>query len=558
MNQEDQPPKGGGRRRADVPADSPSTVEMAAISRHQLEELNAEPVAEKAEEPGLVPTTEATAETEAAGAQRPEGEVDSAPVADSEAGAVGANAAGTAQPAEGRNAALDAALDAAPPSDRRRRARINPVLLLGFLLPLLTIGALFLVQPAEPGAIAQAPTSSPLTRTWLICPPAGQEAQTWVATAATDATGEVVGQDPVPVAGGAVAKAQGPVLQGKDGTAPGLTAVQISGAGASTCPQPQFDQWFTGVGAGAEHRSTLSLVNPDAGTAVADISVYGRSGVLLDAKDLRGLSVSGRDTLTVALDERIPVDEELTLHIAVQRGRLGVFMDDSFTPVGAKKTVRNWAQAQSAPATETRLVGLGSGAGKHVLTVANGGQATARVSLQVMTDDSEFTPTDLDDVSVPAGQVRTIDLTKVLADAVSARGVVLRSTAPVVSSLRFVGEKELVWAAPVVGLTSPGGQTLPTGPQRLVLSGATRSGEVTLSLQAQDGSALETRTVTVSPGRTTTVALPDRARWLGLDPHATTVGAVVELRAETPNHSALPIAPLVTDDFLPAVRQALS
>ena len=43
-------------------------------------------------------------------------------------------------------------------------------------------------------------------------------------------------------------------------------------------PPPAAVRWFTGVGAGASHRSVLELTNPDAGTAVADVTVLGRAG----------------------------------------------------------------------------------------------------------------------------------------------------------------------------------------------------------------------------------------------------------------------------------------
>ena len=68
----------------------------------------------------------------------------------------------------------------------------------------------------------------------------------------------------------------------------------------SAARRPRRVAWFTGVGSGAGHTSVLELVNPDSGTAIADVTVYGRSGVV-DADELRGVSVPGGTSVRLDL-----------------------------------------------------------------------------------------------------------------------------------------------------------------------------------------------------------------------------------------------------------------
>ncbi|WP_442940283.1 DUF5719 family protein [Nocardioides sp. B-3] len=68
-------------------------------------------------------------------------------------------------------------------------------------------------------------------------------------------------------------------------------------ASAVACAVPPVpSSGSPGVGAAPEHSSTLELVNPDGGPAVADVTVLGPSGPV-DVPALRGVTVPGGRTM---------------------------------------------------------------------------------------------------------------------------------------------------------------------------------------------------------------------------------------------------------------------
>ena len=82
------------------------------------------------------------------------------------------------------------------------------------------------------------------------------------------------------------------MVNGSGDLAAGLVVTRSGAGSAVGCDRPVPEQWFTGVGASAEHSSTLTLVNPDKGPAVADVTVWDGSA-LVDVPALRGVRVPG-------------------------------------------------------------------------------------------------------------------------------------------------------------------------------------------------------------------------------------------------------------------------
>ncbi len=461
------------------------------------------------------------------------------------------------------------------------------------LLPLLTIAALALVQPEEANRVSGPPTRTPLSGASVICPStmagAGPDASVTkkgkkkpVDTSMGDSVVLTAVADPssggelairsgdqeartVPLAAGAVVQTSGQVVTGTGPLATGLTAILTTEPDAAsaqrnragvTCLGPQPEQWFTGVGAGAEHRSVLELTNPDDGTAVADVAVFGDGGPL-SVPALRGLSVPGHGTTRVDLTEVVPERKDLALQVLVSRGRLGVAVADRLAPLGTTVSTTDWLAAQARPATTVRLLGLGSSAQQRLLTVANPGTDQTRVSVQVMTARSEFAPAGLDELDVPPGSVRQVDLTEVL-DSKAAKGALgLRVSAarPITAGLSGLSDRDLVQAASVQSLGGDTGSPLPRGVKRLLLAGATKDGTLTVHLRTAQGRELDPLDALVAPGEVAVLELPDRAAWLEFDPVDTGVGGIVELSSRRLAH--LQLAPLVLDNLVPAVRPAL-
>ncbi len=467
----------------------------------------------------------------------------------------------------------------------------DPVAWVGALLVLAVVGVVALVDDSTPVPGAAAPDRVQRHASTLVCPPGVKDAETRWGRAASDAAGEPAevttpgGESPQQVAPGRVGEVSGDVLVSRGDAAVGAAATRWNGTSAAPCTEPAAERWFTGVGAGAEHRSVLHLVNPDSGTAVVDVTVLGPTGPV-DVPALRGVSVAAHDTLSFDLAEVAPNRDELTLGVLVSRGRVGASVLDRYADVEDNRTLSTWLAPQSGPASTSTLLGL-PGADARTLTVANPGQDEARVRLEVVTAESTFEPKDFTEVAVPPGTVESIDVSRVLGARTvnGASGVVVVATRPVLAGLG--SRTARTWTrsvAPVAGERLGG--VVPTGMRQLVLLG---EGEVTVRSRTSTGRDLPEQSVTLQGGHDTRVELARNAAWIevvsasagtgdpagpeqatpGAEPGAESGAAEEPWTTGTPGVLAgalrgtgndariLPLAPLLFDDLVPQVRPAL-
>ena len=167
--------------------------------------------------------------------------------------------------------------------------------------------------------------------------------------------------------------------------------------------EPAPERWFTGVGAAAEHASTLTLVNPDKGPAVADVTVWDGSG-LVDVPALRGLRVPGGRSASFDLAEVAPSRDALALRSRSPAAGSARAWSTWSTPSGATGPVREWLPAQAAPAATSYVVGVGDRrAAGRFLTLANPGDSEVRVELKLVGRDSEFAPAGVEELSARPG-----------------------------------------------------------------------------------------------------------------------------------------------------------
>ncbi len=434
------------------------------------------------------------------------------------------------------------------PTGGRRRAvpaprRRNPGALLVVLLPLATVLLALLVDPDPASSPAAAPPQTrPVTTAVVVCPSSDGPGSAAVASL----TGEsgsvdaaVGGEDDVAVELGSDRPAEvdaGPAwfaVTGRDALAPLLVAGRFATpAAAADCREPVFDQWFTGVGAGATHGSVLELANPDRGRAVVDVEVLGRDGPV-EAPELLGLAVPGRDVVRVDLSTTLPRADDLALRVRVVRGRVSAHLADTYDKIGSTASSTDWLPGQAAPATTHRLLGLPEGEGRRLLVLANPGDDEGRATVRLVTGGSTFAPDGVEEVRLPPRSVTRVDLGRVVGAALRgpaadrAVGVEVETTVPTTADLLQVVDDDLAHATSPPALDGRAGALLPGGPQTLVLAGADRAGTVTVVVRDADGERLERRRVDLTPDRGATLDLPDAARLLTVVPDGTTVQAAV-------------------------------
>lgn len=450
---------------------------------------------------------------------------------------------------------------------RGGRGRLSSTGILAVVLPALTIGTLLLARPHQPVDARRPPEPTTLSSAAIACPSAPEApGVAYVATAQPDARGEVTvtteGQESsVPLRAGRASRVSGTapvVTEGEGSLAPGLLATRFGERrlAAVDCPPPAPETWFTGVGAGTRHNSILELTNPDAGPAVADVTVLARSGEIA-ANELRGLTVAGNDSVRLDLSEAIPRRSELALQVVVSRGRLATTVLDERPQLGSAPLTQDWLPPQSAAARKTVLLGLPVGGNRHRLAVANPGEDEARVSVRIVTEDAAFAPEGLEELRVPPGSVQTLDLSRQVRAAVrdGAIGLEVTSTEPVTAGVRaFVG-RDLSLAVPTQRGGSPMTLLVPPGEASVLLADSAGVGTATITSWNRAGRALPQKQLELKPGTGGRVELPAGAALVRVTPGRTSVHAALMV---TGNGATLvPFHEPVTDALIPDVRPGL-
>ncbi|MBF4161856.1 DUF5719 family protein [Nocardioides acrostichi] len=457
--------------------------------------------------------------------------------------------------------------------------RPGPLAVLTIVVPVLTVLALLGVGvPKPPAAQYQDPTTAPLTRVALVCPAVAADGQVLVASTATGDGGKVLSRS-----GGRAAAASSSRLDvspdrttaltgddagaatrlvGVGAKAPGLSATRAGGPGlqVTACPTTSADQWFTGVGAGAEHSSVLELTNPDAGPATASVSLVAQSGPVSEGL-LDGISVPGRTTLRIDLASRIPKREELALHVVAARGRIAASLVDSFRTIGGGRTsdTSDYLSGQSTPADSSVMLGVPEDPRGAAVLVANPGDSSLQVQVNVVTAQSTFQPRSLDPVVVPPHTLRRVAVGALLRSkpARGALGLQVEASAPVVASFRARVGNDLMHLTPSGALDGPAAVPVPvTRSARLVLGGAEALGRVRVTARDTRGRTLAEETLQIAPDRGVDLDLPEGTALVQLDPSGSPVQGSVLVSGPS-GVGAVAIQPPLTERLVPAVRPGL-
>lgn len=447
--------------------------------------------------------------------------------------------------------------------ERARRAP-SPVALAAVVIPLLTLGVLALVRPADEPALTRPAQEVELTRSTVVCAPA-LAAPDRVLVALSDTVADAsVGlraggdESEVAVDGTTVTRRSRPATSlVADGEAARALVATRTGAGrVSQCVDPAPRAWFTGVAAGAEHASTLVLTNPDRGPAVADVFVLGPDGPR-EVPALRGVRVGGGRTTELDLAEVVPTQDVLALQVVVTRGRLGSHVVDSVDPLGRAPRAEQWLPGQDEPREVSWITGLGGKPARRVLSVANPSDSAVRVDLRLITPQSEFAPAGLDELDVAAGSVVEVDLTRTLRGR-AARGAVglrLDATGPVTAALRSSTADGIALSVPGPAVAERAVAALPRGAKRLVVAGASAPGTLTWRVRDAAGSWSESERLEIDPGRALRFALPRDGQLVEVLVERAEVVASVEVGP--PGLAVMPLRDQVTSALVPDVRPGL-
>jgi hypothetical protein len=452
---------------------------------------------------------------------------------------------------------------------RRSTPRFDLTTALALILPLVTVGLLAVVHTSHPATPhPEPPSATRLTRSLVVCPSATRRATSGAVSSASGASGHLV------VGAGTTARpveihtarttpvhdAGAFVVRGSDTMAPGVLGLRYGTAPVTglDCPVPAPDQWFTGVGARADHDSTIELVNPDIGPAIADISLLGTRE--FSAQRLHGIRVSGHTAVSFDLGKVVPRRALMSAQVVVTRGRLAVHVLDSTSNLATKKVQNEWIPRQLAPATDLELLGLPGGAGKRTLEVANPGSDVVRVQVEIVTGDTRFVPKGLKPMVVAPGATANLSLGQAIGSALhdGAVGIALHADAPVTASVVTSSATDRVVTVPDQPFRDEAATLLPVvaGHGSPHVSGtvylsADAAGSATVTAYDASGKRLLHQVAALQQGRTVSVRLPQDASYLHVSPSGTRVqGAVL---VDGSGATVIPLSELLTKGLVPRI-----
>lgn len=438
------------------------------------------------------------------------------------------------------------------PSGRRTSSgqsrRVDVLVALALVLvAIVALGLAVIGDETDELAGPRGPRIDPLSATTVVCPggfgarstvrvartPGAEGGEVSVRQAAPDAASlgeeaplEVGASSSVAVPGSA-----GPtVLEASGAAAPGLVAGRGDAAAVPECRAPAFDEWFVDVGASARYATVLELVNPDAGVAVVDLALQGRTGPI-EEPALRGIQVPARGVKRIDLAKQAPRAQVFAAHLTVVRGRVAVTARNSVDSLGTAQATSDFLPAQSEPTTDNLILGLPPKPSGAALLLANPGEDEVRATIRFVTKDAVFTPSGLAEVAVPPGSLGVVSLHELLAEKASdgVVGLSIESTGELAASARVIHKTDLLLLGSGIPVREPTTTVVPPGAKTLVLGGAQRAGVVHVRSYDAGGKELGDVNVEIRPDQAASVTLPGRAERIEVEPRNTRIAGVVRV-----------------------------
>ncbi|MFT4081131.1 MAG: DUF5719 family protein [Nocardioides sp.] len=467
---------------------------------------------------------------------------------------------------------------------RQRSGRFEMTMVVAVVLVIVVAGALALDRSGSWSQPTAGPATAALSRAAVVCPPTGESsgsdetatgAGTVLAASLGGASGDLsvsgdgaTGADqsvsvdadtPAEVEAGSGSV----VLSARGDLAAGLVAGRSTRGplAATDCGAPTAEEWFTGLGAGAVHDSTLDLTNPNSGAAVVDVTVLTRSGEV-DVSSLRGIAVPGGSTRSFDLLSLLHRRGMIALHTVVTRGEVVASVRDRSTHLTGKGGSSEWLAGQEQPARSNLLLGLPDNASSSTLTIANPGENQVTATLKLVTPSAVLTPADAPEISIAPSSVVSVDLGDVLSGdaAEDAYGIEVTGSGAVTAALRTVRAGDLALTTPSAQVSARTAVLTPVGvgTKQVLLAGATGVGVVTVVSRAADGSELDSTKVAIKQQQGAVVDVPRAAAMVEIEPRRTRVAASVLLAGRGRRGAAVvPFRELVTAAEVPSVQPGL-
>jgi hypothetical protein len=283
------------------------------------------------------------------------------------------------------------------------------------------------------------------------------------------------------------------------------------GLALGRCARPGTDAWFLGAGSSIDHASTVVVTNAGRTPAVFDVTLLTGDGEVAPVST-QGVALPPGEEQVIDLASVVAGSGDVSVRVRASEGQVAASVLDRWTrdlaPAGTE-----WVPVAAAADTSLSLTGVAERTERE-LVVANPGDRTAVVDVEVVGPDATFAAESLTQLEVAAGSSTTVELPRGLGRA--ALGLRLESDRPVLAAVRARTDgrrPDVAYTVSTPPLDGPTAVPVQLGaPEdgivpRLALATTDREGTATLTLEAYDadGEQLATAGIDVPAGVTASV-----------------------------------------------------
>lgn len=239
----------------------------------------------------------------------------------------------------------------------------------------------------------------------------------------------------------------------------GLTTTgRYRGLSSVGCVAPATDWWFAGADGRVGFTDVLTLANPAPTAADVTVSLWGPKGPLA-ATTLQAVRVHAMSVMHIKIASVAPDTPTIAVHVHASSGAVtAALIHRRITALQSDGS--DFMPATDPPSRSAVVAGFATGLGPRRLILADPGALSATVSVRLVTRTGTFAPAGDNQIVVPAGHTRAVDLDKAFGGTTGA--VELTSDQPVIAqglsvTLAKAGRPDLMWLAATPALLGSAG-----------------------------------------------------------------------------------------------------
>ena len=218
------------------------------------------------------------------------------------------------------------------------------------------------------------------------------------------------------------------------------------------CSVSNGEQWFVGGSGALTSKSILSIVNSGFSQSAVEVEIYTPTGPI----EAKPVTISSNSTKNISIDTLAPGEDSLVIAVKTKSGRVSSFVFDE-----RKRGLRSLGADFVAPVNSpTKLLtipaisglrgkmAISANTSAHTLRIMVPGTIDANVEVSINSNDGNFVPIGLAELSVKSQRVLNIPLT--FAPEKEAFSIIVKSDQPILGSVLStfgIGRSgEIAWA----------------------------------------------------------------------------------------------------------------